>query len=275
MAELAWEVARHLPHLRRYARAILGDRERGDANVRACLEDILRRDGGFRARVWGESEVRLLLYRSLHGVWTREASAVPQQEPSPALMENSAIVAARVGQLNPAKRQILVLTALEGFSVPDAAAVMGLPLPAAEALLAQAKEELRWQKASRILIIEDEPVIALDIATTIRRSGHTVVGVAATHKEAVAVAGREAPELILADIQLADDSSGLEAVREIASGRHLPVVFITAFPERLLTGERPGEPTFLITKPFDAETLRVSISQALAAGTGQGQSYLQ
>jgi CheY-like chemotaxis protein/DNA-directed RNA polymerase specialized sigma24 family protein len=260
MAELAWEVARHLPYLRRYARAILGDRERGDATVRACLESLLP-----RAAELGVDDVKLQLYRALHHLWTQDGTTVPEQEPVPVLMENQTIVAARVGHLSPTKRQILVLTVLEGFSLPEAAAVMGLSLAAAEALLGQAKEELRSQRASRVLIIEDEPVIALDIAATVRQSGHTVVGIASTHRDAVAVADRETPELILADIQLADDSSGLDAVQEILQDRYVPVVFITAFPERLLTGTRP-EPTFLITKPFDADTLRVSISQALSAG---------
>jgi CheY-like chemotaxis protein/DNA-directed RNA polymerase specialized sigma24 family protein len=269
MAELAWEVARHLPYLRRYARAILGDRERGDATVRACLESLLPRVGELEL-----DDVRLQLYRALHRLWSQEGAAVPEQEPVPVLMENQAIVAARVGYLSPTKRQILVLTVLEGFSLAEAAMVMGLSPAVAEALLAQAKAELRNQRSSRVLIIEDEPIIALDIAATVRQSGHTVVGIASTHRDAVEAAGRETPELILADIQLADDSSGLEAVQEILRDRYVPVVFITAFPERLLTGTRP-EPTFLITKPFDADTLRVSISQALSGGLGIAQHAVQ
>jgi CheY-like chemotaxis protein len=269
MVELSWEVARQLPYLRRYARAITGDRDRSDASVRACLESLLP-----EAADLADQNVRLELYRALHMVWHRHAGGTPEHGPMPPLMENRAIVAARVGHLGPAKRQILVLTALEGFALPEAAAVMGLSLPAASALLRQAREELRSQKPSRILIIEDEPVIALDIASTVRESGHSVVGIAATHRNAVDVADREDPELILADIQLADDSSGLEAVQEILQERCVPVVFITAFPERLLTGARP-EPTFLVTKPFDAETLRVSISQALSVETPARQLALQ
>ena len=218
-------------------------------------------------------DVKLLLYRTLHGVW-RQTGGPPEQGPVGPVVENEAIVAARVGQLGPAKRQILMLTVLEGFSVAEAAAVMGLSLACAQSLLGQAKEELRWQRPSRILIIEDEAIIALDVATTIRASGHTVVGIATTHDEAVAMARSGAPELLLADIQLADDSSGLEAAREILGGRYLPVIFITAFPERLLTGTRP-EPTFLLTKPFDAETLRIAIAQALAATRVKAPALVQ
>ena len=70
------------------------------------------------------------------------------------------------------------------------------------------------------------------------------------------------PGLVLADIQLADDSSGIDAVKDILAEFSVPVIFITAFPERLLTGERP-EPTFLITKPFQRSTVKAAISQAL------------
>jgi CheY-like chemotaxis protein len=68
--------------------------------------------------------------------------------------------------------------------------------------------------------------------------------------------------MVLADIQLADGSSGIDAVNEILMAFKLPVIFITAYPERLLTGERP-EPTFLITKPFQPEIVKAVISQAL------------
>jgi CheY-like chemotaxis protein len=68
--------------------------------------------------------------------------------------------------------------------------------------------------------------------------------------------------MVLADIQLADGSSGIDAVNDILTTFKLPVIFITAYPERLLTGERP-EPTFLITKPFQPEIVKAVISQAL------------
>ena len=75
-------------------------------------------------------------------------------------------------------------------------------------------------------------------------------------------ASEETPGLVLADIQLADGSSGLDAVRDILGQFQVPVIFITSFPERLLTGERP-EPTFLITKPYDPNAVKAAISQAL------------
>ena len=116
--------------------------------------------------------------------------------------------------------------------------------------------------ATDVLIIEDEPLIAMDIEQMVESLGHRVVGTARTHKEAAALFGKTHPKLVLADIQLADGSSGIDAVNEILQSTSLPVIFITAFPERLLTGERP-EPAFLVTKPFNPEMVKALISQAL------------
>ena len=80
--------------------------------------------------------------------------------------------------------------------------------------------------------------------------------------EAVAAAREKKPALILADIQLDDGSSGIDAVTEILETTDIPVIFVTAFPERLLTGEKT-EPTFLVTKPFEPDVLKITIAQAL------------
>ena len=259
MVDLSQAIVSQLPYLRRYARAVSGSQKAGDQYVRLCLEMLLQQG----PRLDGASpELRLVLFRALHDVW-QEGPAERAASGDQALA-NRSIVASRIGQLAAKERQALVLTALEGFSLPQVARIMRLDAAEVLDLLDRARADLRVQAATRILIIEDEPVIALDIASTVREDGHSVIGIATTHAEAVDLAAREPPGLVLADIQLADDSSGLEAVNEILEHYDVPVIFITAFPERLLTGERP-EPTFLITKPFDTDILRVSISQALAS----------
>jgi two-component SAPR family response regulator len=67
---------------------------------------------------------------------------------------------------------------------------------------------------------------------------------------------------------LADGSSGLDAVDDILAIAQVPVIFITAYPERLLTGDRP-EPTYLVTKPFQEGTVKTTISQALFFGSSK------
>jgi CheY-like chemotaxis protein len=125
-----------------------------------------------------------------------------------------------------------------------------------------AGREIAEHVATDVLIIEDESLIAQDIEFIARDLGHRVIGVARTHEEALELAKRQRPGLILADIQLADGSSGLNAVNELLESFDAPVIFITAFPERLLTGERP-EPAFLISKPYKVDTVKATISQAL------------
>ena len=91
---------------------------------------------------------------------------------------------------------------------------------------------------------------------------------AATRSQAQQIVAETTPGLVLADIQLADGSSGLDAVDDILKIESVPVIFITAYPERLLTGDRP-EPTYLVTKPFQESTVRAAISQALFFGSSR------
>jgi CheY-like chemotaxis protein len=164
--------------------------------------------------------------------------------------------------ISPAPRQAFLLTALEGFSLEDAAQVMLVSEKECRRLIEQAGREIAEQAVSDVLIIEDEPLIALEVAEIARSMGHTVRRVARTRREAIDAVSKHRPQLVLADIQLADGSSGMDAVQEILQSVDVPVVFITAHPERLLTGEKP-EPTYLVEKPFRPETIKAIISQAL------------
>ncbi len=152
---------------------------------------------------------------------------------------------------------------IEGFPIDDIAGIVGVSPAEAEELIAIARKEMAQSIRGRIMVIEDEAIIAMDIRAIVEGMGHEVTGVARTRDEAVNLARRIPPDMILADIQLADKSSGIDAVNHILKEMgDLPVVFITAFPERLLTGERP-EPAFLITKPYTEEQVQSAVSQAM------------
>ncbi|MBY0285504.1 MAG: response regulator [Sphingomonas sp.] len=255
---LGQQLAPHLPFLRRYGRALTGSQTQGDRYVRATLEAIVAAPDQFP----GEVDPRLGLYRMFQGIW---ASANFDEVPDIGGMpsgDHEAIARARLARMTPLSRQALLLTAMEGFAPEDAAYLIEVEVDEVESLVAAALAEIESQTRARVLIIEDEPIIAMDIETIVRDLGHDVTGVAVTRDEAVASALADRPGLVLADIQLADDSSGIDAVKDILAQFQVPVVFITAFPERLLTGERP-EPTFLITKPFQRSTVKAAISQAL------------
>jgi DNA-directed RNA polymerase specialized sigma24 family protein len=249
---LGQELAPHLPFLRRYARALTGSQAHGDAYVRATLEAIVAAPGDFPRDV----DARLGLYRTFQRIWA-SANGDDRPETLDGLENPEAIAQARLAQIMPRSRQALLLTAMEGFTPEDAGYLIDASAEQVEGLVAEALSEIERQTRAEVLIIEDEPIIAMDLETIVRDLGHGVTSVAVTRDEAVAQALAQRPGLVLADIQLADDSSGIDAVKDILSE-----IFITAFPERLLTGERP-EPTFLITKPFQRSTVKAAISQAL------------
>lgn len=112
--------------------------------------------------------------------------------------------------------------------------------------------------AMRVLIIEDETLIAMDLEDMLESMSHQVVGTARSATEAISLFGLYKPDLILADIHLADGSSGIEAVNIIQSAISVPVIFITAFPERL-SGFKRHEKATLLTKPFKIHDLEAAI----------------
>jgi DNA-directed RNA polymerase specialized sigma24 family protein len=248
-------LAPHLPYVRRYARALTGDQKTGDNYVRVALEALA---AGERNLDEGMSP-RVALYHVFHTIWCATGAQLEGDETVTGAPDEAA---RRLLKIAPRSRQAFLLTALEGFTPSEAAQILGGDVGEVEQLISEAQAEIDAELATEVLIIEDEPVIASDIEALVRELGHTVLDVAATHNEAIDSVARKRPGLVLADIQLADGSSGIDAVKDILARFDVPVIFITAFPERLLTGERP-EPTFLITKPFQPETVKAAIGQAL------------
>jgi CheY-like chemotaxis protein len=247
-------LAPHLPYLRRYARALTGSQSSGDAYVRAALTALLTGDQTFADSV----SPRVGLYRLFHAIW--ESASAPLEAGS--ADAESQTPEARLRALDAPKRAALLLTAVEGFSMDEAAFILDETPAEIEAAVLAAQQSIDGQLASRVLIIEDEPIIALDLENLVTELGHRVVATAATRDEAVAKALAERPGLVLADINLGEGGSGIDAVTEILNSFDIPVIFITAYPEKLLTGERP-EPTYLIAKPFLPETVQATVGQAL------------
>jgi CheY-like chemotaxis protein len=252
---LSTRIAAHLPYLRRYARAITGTQTSGDAYVAAMLEALIADVSAYPEA----SSDRVAVFKMLATMFGSTAVDIRPMD-SPYAWEQRA--SANLANVPAKPRQAFILTAVEGFSPDEAAEILSTDTEKLSAMLEEAAELISRQVATEIMIIEDEPLIALDIESMVEELGHTVTGIARTHAEAVALYNKTAPKMILADIQLADGSSGIDAVNEILTSASIPVIFITAFPERLLTGERP-EPAFLVTKPFNPQMVKALISQAL------------
>lgn len=250
---VAQRVAPHIPYLRRFARVLTGSQASGDAYVAACLEAIIADPQIFDARL----SARIAIYRVLARIWS---STGVHHEDGATSADTTAL--RNLEAIAPRARQAFLLTTLEGFSETETSTILDATPEDVAALLDEAGREIAGQVATSALIIEDEPLLAMELETLMLGLGHRVVGIARTHREAIETARRSEPGLIIADIQLADGSSGLDAVNELLTRLSVPVVFVTAYPERLLTGERP-EPAFLISKPCRPETLKAVVSQAL------------
>lgn len=242
------QLALQLPYLRRYARALTGSQTLGDAAVRETLEALLE-----APEEWDDAvPVKTELFRTFHRIWNSDMIAPLESR------GRSGVIA----EFPVKRRQSLLLSTVEGFKADEVAKILGISEADVRSHVVAARSAIEDALAARVLIIEDESIIALHIKQIVENLGHEAIAIVRTRAEAVAKARDERPELVLADISLADGSSGIDAVKDILAEQTVPVIFITAFPERLLTGERP-EPTYLITKPFEPETVIATIGQAL------------
>ena len=248
------QIVRQAPYLRRYARALTGAQAAGDGLVQTMMESLL----AGMVRLDPDLSFRASLYSALLSTWRL------QRDPGSASADGHGAFGAdqRLQILDPERRAALLLVAMEGFDPVETAQIMELGTEEVVRRLAEAQAELEAELTTDVLIIEDEPIIALDLTRLVRELGHRVTGAAATRDEAVALADEAPPGLVLADIRLADGSNGMDAAADILKRHDVPVIFITAFPEHLLTGERP-EPAFLITKPFREDAVKALIGQAL------------
>lgn len=237
---------RALPYGRRYARALTGSQPEGDLLVAESLR-------GLSAQRLKEGFTPLYqLYEAISGLFFRKGFAAEYD----------------VAGLSVTQRQLLLLITLEEVPVEMAARITGVSTKQAEQELEDAQGRLHKNVQTSVLIIEDEPIIAMDIEQLVLQCGHQVAGIAHTQADAVKLAKETKPGLILADINLGPGGDGIQAVAEITSSFNVPVIYVTAYPERLLTGETM-EPSFVITKPFDPLTLAVATYQAVSSARTQ------
>lgn len=253
---LASQIGANLPYLRRYARALTGSQTSGDKYAVATLEAILAGTAEYTA----EPSAKVALFRVFHAIWSSSGSTIADTDEGSGLAKKAQ---AHLRQLTPNTREALLLRTIEEIPTADIGTIMGIDVHETEQLIDIAYEEMSRSTAGKVMIIEDEAVIALDLEAIVSEMGHQITGIARTEAGARTLAKQEHADLILSDIQLADGSSGIDAVNHIlADEGERPVIFITAYPERLLTGEGP-EPAFLISKPYSEDQVRSAVSQAM------------
>jgi CheY-like chemotaxis protein len=256
-------VTKHLPGLCRYAHALAGSRQRGDAYIEICLE-VLREDPRWLGR---QKTLRLDLFKLLHAVIDRldgdamlDADSVPGEENR---MRDAVL------SLSPERRRLVLLLSFEDLKTADLAYIMGLEETAVKAQLQHAWKDIYQRPQARVLILEDEELIADLISDTVEELGHTVIGVASNERSAVELARAMEPELVLADVRLRG-GSGARAVEAIRGQSNVPVIFITGYPD----GVKTGVDEYVMAKPFRPEDLKQTIAHALKHGPAQRPMYM-
>ncbi|SHG79139.1 response regulator [Marivita hallyeonensis] len=252
--EVTEKIGENLPFLRRYARALTGSQSKGDHYAATTLEAILSDFDAFDRTV----APKVALFKVFQTIWSSTGGAFSDDE-----MGLAAKAQAHLSRLTRDTREALLLHTIEELSFAEVGYVLNQSEDDARALVDLAYKEMSKSLSGKVLIIEDEAIIAMDLESIVNEMGHRVTAVARTEEGALQQFSKEKPDLILSDIQLADNSSGIDAVSKILSqDEDIPVIFITAFPERLLTGEG-AEPAFLIAKPYTEDQVRSAVSQAM------------
>lgn len=240
--------------LRQYLRALTNDQLLGDEITRAALAELDLEP--FEAL---PDAARLpLLFRSVYDIW----NSAHDRGQSAAVFSSRAILQS-VSPEEDMSRQILLMVDVLGFPLAVAAEISDQSAEVTEAFLDAARERVNKPVEGTALIIEDEPLIAEEIADLVTQQGVKVVGKARTKKEAVSLAAQLKPRILLADYDLgAGEETGLDAVKEITGEQDSVAIFITAYPDDVLTGE-DFEPAFVITKPYRDRAVKAALWQAL------------
>ncbi len=263
MSDVSEALLKHIPYLRRHARLLTGSQEVGDEYVRICLEMVVAEPYHL-----ANGDLKVQLFRAFHDVWRVVTTTISESSPLEHV-DLSDRLEQGLTALPPLERRVLLLAVVEKFTHPEVARILDLDAAEVGELLARARQALHQQVSVPVLIIEDETLIAMELGRIMESMGHTVVGVASREATALEQAEQASPGLVLCDIKLLDEDNGITAAQRILQRFDVPVVFVTAFSEMLLTGGRL-EPAFVVAKPFEEETLKVTVAQALSTYASPG-----
>src|SRR5918995_4964240 len=257
MSDVSEALLKHIPYLRRHARLLTGSQEVGDEYVRICLEMVVAEPHHL-----ADGDLKVQVFRAFHAVWSVVTTTISESSPLERV-DLSDRLEQGLTALPPLERRVLLLAVVEKFTLPEIAHILDLDDAEVGDLLTRARRGLHEQVSVSVLVIEDETLIAMELSRIMQDMGHSVVGVASREASALEQAEQTSPGLVLCDIKLLDEDNGIAAAQRILQRFDVPVVFVTAFSEMLLTGGRL-EPAFVVAKPFEEETLKVTVAQALS-----------
>jgi CheY-like chemotaxis protein len=255
------DLLREVSDLRRFAQSLFGSQLQADKEVDTIVKGLTDennlRDGSVSPRV--------ALFRALvrsHKRKHREDGFLDWM-----LEKQSRELDADEMVLSEGSRLAFLLSYQERFAPKDVMEILEIEELELEHLLVEGQKEISQKRSTGVLIIEDEMFIAMHLQNLVKDMGHWVLDVARTRDEVCKVVSDMEhfylrPGLILSDVQLADGSSGIDAVNDHAVRERIPVVFITANPEKL--HDSPiVEQEHILRKPFSDSALKATISQAL------------
>lgn len=112
----------------------------------------------------------------------------------------------------------------------------------------------------RIMIVEDEVMISEDIKRTLTQMDYEVIGICSSGEDAISLAINEKPDLMIMDIMLEGNISGIEAAKRIQKQMDIPVIFLTAYADdKTIQTATEAEPYFYLVKPFNENDLKAAI----------------
>lgn len=243
-------VGRHLPALRRFARALCGSRDGGDALLRRALTALLDASPPLASG----PALAARLYGALVAAWGAGGGCASEHAGEPGAVDR------RLQALEPMVRAAFLLVVLEGLDERTVAAVTGLSEWEVHALVERAETALERLPATRVLILEADAARAAELVRIVTAMGHPVVGLATRADSALAQARLLGPGLLIAGAAFGDADDG--AVAAILRERSVPLVTVSGGPH----GRPPGRPGPVVEAPVDEERLRAAVAEALFLG---------
>ncbi|MGO9174072.1 MAG: response regulator [Rhodomicrobium sp.] len=240
-----------LRNLRRYAFCLLGNRFLSDMAVEAALNTLV----SDVLAVSGRAISRLDLYRKVN-----EAARTSLQKGKVTATVGSGLHS-RLLRLNEEQRQVTALHAVIGLPYGDIASIMDVSENHVRTTYAHSLVALRHQPVS-VLIIEDEALIARELQEIVTNLGLVVAGMAKNRAEALQIAGRSRPQLILADYKLKGDT-GVDVVKAIRENIDASVIYVTAHPEAAAAAGEKRD--VVIAKPFNVHAVERAVQTHMAA----------
>jgi CheY-like chemotaxis protein len=256
---LSEQIAMYLPLMRRYSRALLGSQSAVDSYVGAVLDAIIRR----RELLSESYDVRLGLFKVLHDFLEQFGLSPPPDD-----LASSKVRA--LHSLPLITREAFLLMAVEGFEESEVARILGVDIQTVRDEITKLGLALEPEIATRVLILDPDEESFSKISSVATAIGHEVLPFVDTPAEALALAEAREPGIIISEVQLRHGESGLNVVNRVLRvlKNPVPTIFLTAYPERFLTGPRPAT-TFLLSKPpFKPTTLSARVSYALLFDRG-------